>query len=107
MIACGLLKWFKLFYISTAMFSSNSTLWTNPQHKPVAITHEVNHPNINMHYEFVILRDQNYRDCFLDHADGHVILSTPKLGLEVWKEPLTRKVIRPVQRMSPTPADEE
>lgn len=103
---CTLLKWFKLYFIATSMFTSNSTLWTDQHHKTVALTHEVSHPNIDMHYEFVILRDQRYRDCFLDHAEGNVILSTPKIGLEVWRDHPHKKGIRPITRQSPVPEDE-
>lgn len=86
MIQCSILKIFKLFYISTSLFISNSSLYTDPNHKPIAIVHEVEHPNIQSHYEFVILRDERFRDCFLDHDPGNVILSTPHMGLEVWRD---------------------
>lgn len=81
---CSLLKVFKLYFITTSLFTSNSSVYTDANHKPVAITHEVSHPNLHTHYEFVILRNPHYRDCFLDHEG--VILSTPSVGLELWKD---------------------
>lgn len=99
MIQCSILKIFKLFYISTSLFISNTSLYTDSQHRTVAITHEVNHPNINAHYEFVILRNPMYRDCFLDYGDGNVILSTPHIGLEVWRD-------NPKKRIHQLPEDD-
>lgn len=88
---CSLLQVFKLYFITTSLFTSNSSVYMDRNHKPVAITHEVSHPSLNTHYEFVILRNPAWRECFLDHEG--VILSTPTVGLEVWKD-----------HMKPTPA---
>ena len=85
MVSCALLKWFKLYFISTALFTSNSSLYTDGKN-PVAITHEITHRPLHTHYEFVILRNPSYRECFMDYSNHNVVLATPSVGLEIWKD---------------------
>lgn len=91
---CNVLKLIKLFYLSTAMFRSNSSVYLEKgTNRIVATVSEFNYPRAHFHSEVMVVNDKRYYECLLDiHSNHSVVLTTPQIGFEVWRKPPTPRI---------------
>lgn len=85
-LLCGMMKIFKLYFLSTSLFTANSTLYKDLKNNQVAVTHEIKSEPFKLHHELTVLYDQKYHDCFLDeHQRNTLVVSTPNMAIQYWK----------------------
>ena len=62
---CSLLRVIQLYVVSTALFSTSSTIYTDKAFRPVALTHSVVHPPTHTNQTVTVLYQPYYRSCFV------------------------------------------
>lgn len=80
---CKLLKVFKVVYVITSLFTTNSTVLTNYRNQPIALTHYLHYPAFNITHDLVILHDKKYLPCFIEQKHKLIILDRDHVEIEM------------------------
>jgi hypothetical protein len=78
---CALLKSFKIFFISTALFQSSGTVYKDKQ-KTVAVSYSLKSSIHSIDSEITVVKDPSYRACFASINPDYT-LYTPKTQIKV------------------------
>lgn len=78
-MVCSLLRVFKLFFMSTSLFTANTTVWMHPRHNDmVAIQHSAHHNSLKIHEDITFVKDNLYMKCF-NQTKNVFNMNLPKL----------------------------
>lgn len=81
---CSLLKAFKVYFISTALFHSSTTVHTTPSAKdPVAISYRLEYPQHHINNIVTVIKDYRFRHCFFNGDPHAYSLVAPHLSVRV------------------------
>jgi len=82
MLLCALLKSVKMFFLSTALFTSSGTLYKDPRGNTVAVSYSLHAPAHRVDSEITVIKDPAYRPCFETlKTDYHIY--TPKTAIKI------------------------
>lgn len=82
MLLCALLKSVKMFFLSTALFTSSGTLYKDPRGNTVAVSYSLHAPAHRVDSEITVIKDPVYRPCFETlKTDYHIY--TPKTAIKI------------------------
>ena len=64
---CSLLRIIQLYVATTAVFSTKLMIYTDKTRTPVALSHTISYPLLNLNHNYVILYKPYYSICFTKH----------------------------------------
>jgi len=91
---CSLLKAFKVYFLSTALFQSSGTVFKDDKQKTVAVSYSLSSDIHSVNSSITAIYDHRYRSCFMKSInDASYLLNTPDVSFRVksWKK------VRPTQ----------
>ena len=65
---CSLLRIIQLYAASTAVFSTKLMIYTDKTRTPVALSHTISYPLLNLNHNYIILYQPYYSTCFRKHS---------------------------------------
>lgn len=89
---CSLLKAFKVYFLSTALFQSSGTVFKDDKQKTVAVSYSLTSDIHNVNSSITAIYDHRYRGCFIKSInDASYLLNTPDVSFRVrsWKKKRT------------------
>jgi hypothetical protein len=108
---CSVLKAFKVYFLSTALFQSSGTVFKDDKQKTVAVSYSLTSDIHNVNSSITAIYDHRYRSCFMKSInDASYLLNTPDVSFRVrsWKKkgtppPFFFPTSRFYKRLKPTP----
>lgn len=91
---CSLLKAFKVYFLSTAIFQSSGTVFKDDKQKTVAVSYSLSSDIHAVNSSITAIYDLRYRNCFIPNLNERsYLLNTPDVSFRVksWKK------VRPTQ----------
>jgi hypothetical protein len=91
---CSLLKAFKVYFLSTALFQSSGTVFKDDKQKTVAVSYSLSSDIHSVNSSITAIYDHRYRSCFMKSInEASYLLNTPDVSFRVksWKK------VRPTQ----------
>jgi len=86
---CSLLKAFKVYFLSTALFQSSGTVFKDDKQKTVAVSYSLTSDIHNVNSSITAIYDHRYRGCFIKSInEASYLLNTPDVSFRVrsWKK---------------------
>ena len=86
---CSLLKAFKVYFLSTALFQSSGTVFKDDKQKTVAVSYSLVSDIHNVNSSITAIYDPRYRACFIKSInEASYFLNTPDVSFRVksWKK---------------------
>ena len=98
MLLCALLKSFKIFFLSTALFQSSGVVFKDVHQRTVAVSYSLKSSIHAVDSQITVVKDPAYSVCFASTRADYS-LYTPKTEIKV-KLQSRKKAIRPAKRPS-------
>jgi len=98
MLLCALLKSFKIFFLSTALFQSSGVVFKDVHQRTVAVSYSLKSSIHAVDSQITVVKDPAYSVCFASTRADYS-LYTPKAEIKV-KLQSRKKARRPVKRPS-------
>jgi hypothetical protein len=86
---CSLLKAFKVYFLSTALFQSSGTVFKDDKQKTVAVSYSLSSDIHSVNSSITAIYDHRYRSCFMKSInEASYLLNTPDVSFRVksWKK---------------------
>ena len=86
---CSLLKAFKVYFLSTALFQSSGTVFKDDKQKTVAVSYSLSSNIHSVNSSITAIYDHRYRSCFMKSInEASYLLNTPDMSFRVksWKK---------------------
>ena len=85
---CSLVKAIKVYFLSTGLFNSSGTLYKDNVGNVVAVSYSLSAPQHKIDSGITVVKDAEYRPCFIKHTTPDYLLYTPQVSFKVkaWKE---------------------
>jgi len=85
---CSLVKAIKVYFLSTGLFNSSGTLYKDNVGNVVAVSYSLSAPQHKIDSGITVVKDAEYRPCFIKHTSPDYLLYTPHVSFKVkaWKE---------------------
>lgn len=86
---CSLLKAFKVYFLSTALFQSSGTVFKDDKQKTVAVSYSLSSDIHSVNSSITAIYDLRYRHCFIKSInEASYLLNTPDVSFRVksWKK---------------------
>lgn len=95
---CALLKAFKVYFISTAIFQSSGTVFKDDKQKTVAVSYSLSSDIHAVNSSITAIYDHRYRSCFIKSInEASYLLNTPDVSFRVKSWRKNRPTVPPVQ----------
>lgn len=86
---CSLLKAFKVYFLSTALFQSSGTVYKDNKQKTVAVSYSLSSDIHSVNSSITAIYDLRYRNCFAPNVNERsYLLNTPDVSFRVksWRK---------------------
>jgi len=91
---CSLVKAIKVYFLSTGLFNSSGTLYKDNVGNVVAVSYSLSAPQHKIDSGITVVKDAEYRPCFIKHTTPDYLLYTPDVSFKVkaWKEKVVKSI---------------